>query len=383
MNLSVIGYLDKYVYWSPLYLSNIQYGDTKAFGVELSAPAYANRSSLNVTFIITSLLEGAGVEYRGGILYSAKFTKTVLEYKTVTLNIYEMSPIEAERLVTDVESLYAQVVALNYPTLRADVLKKLLEEAFVSEGFGEVGFLAGKLKLLLENELEAGRMIESVKEQIAQAKAKGLDVSETQAVLKLAVKAFEREDFDGSLKYSGEALNVQSIEVEQAFNLAYFIKDYWWAILLVIAVASPAVYAAYRRFAIVYIAHMLEVFTKEFISVQRLMREVQEKYFVKKEIVSPEYYKSMNQLERRLNKISSEMSRLRAARARIASKTVAFELETKERERIVQMIKKVQTAYFVERTMSRGRYFASVEELEKLLTEADAHIVMAKKRLKK
>ncbi|RJQ21346.1 DUF11 domain-containing protein, partial [Candidatus Woesearchaeota archaeon] len=381
VDLEVEGVLQRYVSWSPPFLENIPYAQSKVFEVEIASPLYQDKAELNVTFIITSRLVGEVLDLQAGV--SRPASEMIVEYKTMRLLIREVTIEEIEELATDVERLYALVVAREYPTKRADALRLLLSERLAVRDFEEAAYLSQKLLLLLERELEAGTAIERLKAHIRRAESDGLDVRETQNVLALAVKAFEREDFDRALALADEALTIGLIERERAFSLRVFIVRYWWALLISAAVLAVAGRKGYRRGKVRYIAFRLDNMLHERIEVHRLLREAQERYFQKKEIGAAEFNRSMRGLQGRLERIVAQSAMLRLQRAHLTSVRAELEATQNEREKAVKGLKDAQDAYFVKRMISQRRYELRVEVLKVLITELDNELVMLKKRVRK
>ena len=383
VDLEVEGSLNRYMQWTPASLENILYGRSKAFEVELAAPIYANRSELNVTFAIRSNLESEGITYRAGIAFSETFKKVAIEYKTVRIVIREITPAQAKEKFVDVQNLYAQVVAKKYPTGKADILLELLRNAMYAQNYEDAVYIAGKLKLLLEKELEAGGALEALRERIAKAKDDGLDVSETESILALAVKAFELEDFEKALARADEAVAVQFIELKGAFNLLRFIEKYWWMLMLVAGAGGVGMYLGWKNLYVRYIAHRMEILEKEQVNVQKAVKELQEQYFVKKSIGSGVFYNSMEKLMKKTEGARGAILRLRLRRARLLGSRKALDVELKERADLQSEMRKLQEEYFVKGKLSAKRYALQSESLRLLVVEVDAHIALLRKKVKK
>ena len=383
VSLDVEGALARYVQWNPQVLETILFGRSKVFEVEVAAPLYANRSEINITFAITSELESEGIVYKAGVPFAETFKKSVIEYKTIRVVIREVSPAQAKEQFVGVEGLYEQVVAKKYPTAKADILLELLRNAMYAQNYEDAVYIAGKLKILLEKELEAGAAIEALKERIAQAKDDGLDVRETEEILALAAKAFEVEDFEKALARADEAVAIQFIELKGAFNIVRLVEKYWWMIVLIAGAASTGTYVGWRKIYVKYIAYRLELLESEQVSVQKTVKEVQEQYFVKKELGSDAFYDAMEKLVKKTESVRGAVLRLRLRRAHMLGARKALEVELKERASLQEELRKLQEDYFVKGKLSGKRYGVQSESLRLLTVEVDARIAVLRKRLKK
>jgi len=236
---------------------------------------------------------------------------------------------------------------------------------------------------MLSRELSAGQAIDQLRLRIREALYRGLDVSEAQKVLELALNAIEREDFDKASARATQAAEVASIETERAFNVWNFAYRYWYALLLAAGLGAVGAYFAYHRALILYIRHRLRALVREQAVLLGEMRELQQAVFVKKALSSLEYYKAMHQYEARLESIKSQMARLRILRARLLSVKAALKYTLEEQDVSRASLRNAQMAYFVDGTLSRRRYFGRAEELKLLLAELDASVLALKARLRK
>lgn len=383
VDLTVDGYLSRYIHWSPQALENIPYGQSRIFDIELAAPAYEQQSEVNITFIMTSLLEAEGVEFRNGLPFSTKIRKTVVEYKRVRLIIREVTSDEVERAYTDVESLYAIVVAKDYPVTRADVLRGMLRNALVQRDYKESAYVVEKLRLLLERELEAGALLDKVRTEINKAEDEGLDVLAVEKLLSLAVKAFEREDFDRAISLADEALAVQLRVVERAWTWQSVARRYWWALALLAALALYGALKAVLLARLAFIKYRLDALLRERVEAQRLLREAQEAYFVRRELGGREFERASGQLQLRLERITGDMVGLRLLRSRLYRKDQALKVAIAERQEAMRGLREAQLAYFAHHVISRRRYELRMQVFKSLVTELDAHIAELRKEVGK
>ncbi len=166
----------------------------------------------------------------------------------------------------------------EFPVTKLQAWISEAENAFESEDFGVAWTLAEQVIDEGEMAFEANRLIEETNNWISGAKEKRLFVEDTEIALNLAVKAFEREDFKESLERAKEAQLIYILETKGKINILWFLGEYWWAIITSLILLSIASFLLYKQFIVAIINQRMRDLSKEEVSLNSLIKDVQYKH---------------------------------------------------------------------------------------------------------
>ncbi len=257
------------------------------------------------------------------------------------------------------------------------------KQAFEDRDFNKAKELSDKIIRMKAAAFEANKLINEIKEGIRKSKERGINVDEAERFLNLAVAAFEREDFETALKRAQDAQLTYLLISKGKFNILWFLKTYWWAVLIVLLLLSAGGSIVYKKLALTLIERKIEDLDKEDSTINKLIIELQEKTYKKKELSVPEYHKQMASYEKRLSNIGQSRTRLRSRRAGIIKTANEIEILKKEDGNVVEKTKALQDSYYNKQNLTKRQYERRNNEYKIRRTEIEKSIVVLETKLAK
>jgi len=295
----------------------------------------------------------------------------------------KISKEEAEKALEQARKDVQEMADAGFPTSNIQGILREAERAFNKVEYEEVKKIAQEIAGIRKNAFEADSIIKEVKEGIENAKSRWLDVSNTERTIELAIRAFEREDFRTSLQRAKDAQLILILETKGKVNILWFLKTYWWAILLGAALLALISLLLYSRLLIFIINQRIIYLNKEEESITSLKEEAQTKYFKEKSISSSQYSRIMARYDDRLTKIRRTRATLRNKRVGLMKTENELESIGKERKETLDMIRQEQKDYLEKGKMTRGRFLDLYKSDKARLLELDKEEAMLSQRLKK
>jgi len=361
--------------------NKIYFMESREYELGLFVPPYLQKQDYNLTIKISADLKAVNPELAGFI------SKSFVEYRTLLFKVFEVGIEEVNQSLEQSRKDIKDMEQAGFPVKRAKELLAQAERAFYLVNYESVKTLTKQISALRKDAFDADTLIKEVQKGINDAKSRLLKTSESETALELALKAFEREDFETALSRAKEAQLTLILETKGKVNIIWFLSKYWWAVILSIFILSMAVYISYRKLAVSIINERLKNLSKEEISLNSLIKELQTKYLKEGAISADEYYTTLDQYESRLNKIKHISAKLRNKRIGIIKTDRELSnLEREERE-IKDLMKKAQIDYLERKIISRKKFndiydadrskLAEIEEEKELIKEK-----LAKERYK-
>lgn len=384
ISLAVEGYLSQYLEISPEIINKVYPGQSKEFTITITSPTYMEQDTRLLEFTITARLEGKStITQSDNTTITILTKKDLVEKRFVTLLIHELSREEAalglEQALNDINAM----LEAKFPTTKMEKLLEEAKKALEERDYKKVKELTEEISLMRENAFEANKVINEVKEQIKISEERGINMDEAKKLLNLALAAFEREDFEVALQRAKDAQLTQVLLSKGKFNILWFLKTYWWAVLIAILVLSISGKIIQRRMVVVMIERRLEDLSKEESTINNLKIELQEKTFKGKKLSTTEYYKQMYNYEKRLSEIRQIRAKLRSKRARIIRISNEIEILNKENEETIEKIKELQNAYYNKKTINKKQYERRKEEYKLRRAEIEESIILLETKLAK
>jgi len=384
VSLTVEGYLSQYLRVTPLLISKIESNKSKEFTITITSPSYMKEGTYPLTFNITSRLIGVKVqELPNNVTITSYTRKDLVETRLVTLFIYEVGKEIATVNLEESEEDFSAIKESGFPITKIGKLLEEARKAFEEKNYKKSKELSERIKLIKKNAFTANELVKDVKAKILKAEDKGLRVEETKRLLNLALAAFEREDYPTAIQRAKDALLSIVIETKGKINIAKFIIDYWWPLLVAFIILSVSSYFVRKRLTLIIISRRLEDLQKEEITINELMKEIQQKYYKKKKISTTAYHKAMYGYEKRLGEVSRSISRLRSKRVGIIEISSEIRNLKKEDKNIIELIKQLQEAYFNRETITRKVYLRRIREYKLRRAEIENSIAVFEAKLAK
>ena len=378
IKISLEGYLSQYLGISPLSIKEIKPGESKRFIVTIKSPKYMAEQFYELDFTINAQLEEkTTITAEDGSEVIVTSAKDFIEKRTINLYIHEVSRETAENTLGEAEQALSDMQREGIPSKTIESLIEEARKALEEKDYKRAKELAEKIAEIKETALEANELINKLKQGISDAKERGLDMSEAEHMLALAMAAFEREDFEAALQRAKEAnLNYVWLAKGKA-SLFWILKTFWWAILLASVLLLFTGKEVKKRTALIIIERRIEDLDKEEDTISNLVKEIQQKAFQKNEISVTEYQKQLKGYEDRLTELRLSRARLRTRRSRIIKLAEDIETLKKENNEVIEKIKILQDAYFNKKSVTRRDYERESEELNLRKTEIEGAIVAA------
>lgn len=383
IKMTMSGYLAQYLTSTPEALNDIAYTQSKSFFIAVASPAYREKGTYELTVTITGDATAKDFVTQNGKVSKVNSIKHFTEKRTITLNIHEVSPELAQKETITAEEYVKELAKEGLPSKRAKNLQEQIQTAYANNDYGLVERLAGELKTIRDQAIESKELINKITEKINTANKKGIDISETKKLLVLAKSALAREDYEIALQRLREAEVLEIIETKGAFNLLAFLKQYWWALLLISGILTTAGLLTYRKILLSIIAQKITDLSSEEITIFGLMRDLQVACFKDKKIQITEYHKKMYHYEQRLERIKILISKLRTKRIALSTLDEEIRQLTKEKTRITELMKETQELYFLKHTLSAVKYKKRMEEYRIRLAEVEESTALLESKFAK
>jgi len=208
-------------------------------------------------------------------------------------------------------------------------------------------------------------------------------VFDSEKAFGLSVQAFEREDFETALARAKDAQLTLILETKGKINLLWFFAHYWWAVILGSFALTIVLFLLYRTFMIKIISQRLKNLSKEEVSLDYLIKDLQTQRFKEKSISDLQFHSMMAKYEKRLEKIKRLKLRLKNKRIGIINTEQEIDNLSKEKKELLSSMKQTQKDYFEKGTLTRKKFFELLAVDKAQLAELEETQETLKERLKK
>lgn len=375
VTLELQGFLSQYIKVNPPFLRSIGANKSKEFKLTIEVPAYLNQSEYNLTAIIKGSLHAINPTLAG---FSRKAFE---ETRSILLFVHAVAGSEANNTLMLADQAIKDMAKAGFPTERVIKMFQTALEQLELNNFETAFGLANQILKIKEEAFEVDALIKEIQANIEKANSKWLDTPETKKALTLALKAFEREDFATALQRAKDTQLTYILETKGRINILWFLKTYWWAIILGMLILSISSFLIYRRFIITIIAQRLKNLAKEETSLESLMKDAQFKYIKENSISGEEYHKLIAQYESRLNKIQQIKTKLRNKRVGIVKTEQELDNLQREEKEVIGLLKKEQKDYLQLGKLTRKQFLGKYESDKRRLVEVQEEKELAREKL--
>ena len=228
------------------------------------------------------------------------------------------------------------------------------------------------MKEIVESALEAKETIAEMEALIALGKEKGIDVSGSERILKLAILSLERNEFMEALSRVKESQVTYALEVKgEIGSFSYYIKNKPKEISLSALFLILFAFTTFKVTQMQLLRNKIKKLKNEEKLFQQLMKVVQNEVFFKKTMSIEEYETSMKYYETRLSEVIEgliECENKRIHALRFSSGQTRLK---QERERLIELIKGLQKEYLKEGKIETKAYELRLESYNKRLGAID------------
>jgi len=384
VSLSVEGYLSQYLKISPILISKINSGQSKEFTITITSPTYMKRGTYPLEFTITGNVVGVKIsKLPDNTTIKSYIKKELIEKRLVTLIIHEVSKEEAVINLGQAEKDLNDMLEAGFPVTKVNELLDKARVALKNKDYKTIKDIGEQIKEIRKNVFAANSLIKEVKAKIRLSEERGINVDEAKKLLNLAIAAFEREGFETAAKRAKDAQLTHLLLSKGRFNILWLLKNYWHLVLMSIIILSVSCIIVNKRLALTRIERKLEDLSNEEVTIDGLMKELQEKTFRKKEVSTTEYHKQMYNYEKRLSDIKKLRTNLISKRSGIIKISNEIERLKEEDREFIERTKKVQDAYYNKQTITSKSYKRSIEEYNLRRVEIEKAIAVLETKLTK
>lgn len=349
VSIRVSGFLSKYIKLEQETIKEIQKGKSINISIAIEAPAYFTKGSHNLTFTI----EGRALKQEGNLSFVTEMKQT----KALFLDIHDVGKSEAiDYLNTSLLAL-DQLVRKGFYAKDAEELLEKAKAALNSYDYETVKALDQEIATIKENAFSSDSAIADLEKKLKESKDQGITAEQTSRMLSLAKVAFSRGDYATALSRAKEAQLVFAAETKGEFNLLVFLIKNWLQVLIGSFLAGIALLLIYLRMLLLVVNRRLSLLAKEEGILLGLMKTAQKECFEDKKLSMEEYGEAMFQYESRLSKLVQEMINLETLRSSVFHLIQERKRLLKERERLLEIIKKTQRDF-----MEKGKYESRIYE---------------------
>ena len=375
IDLTLEGFTKEYIHFFPDHIRKLRINDSQNITVRITAPGYFTRGEYELEFTI-----------KGDVKKNQTDIIPLTYKKKILLYLREVSREDATNYKDLATTYLEEMQNNNFHTEELEILLASLLDNYNQSLFKEVKELYDQIKKIHSNAMESSEGINSIKEQIELAEAKGIDVTESKRLFKLASTAFERGDYQNALERTNECLLTLAIETggQYAKEILYSMKSNKkettaGAGAFLFFVVGTSMITRSR-----VLKRKLKKLNEEQSLLVDLMKAIQIEVFEKAKMSMKEYGDAMTQYEERLNKVIEAKIMYETKKENLYKfKSKAKKLK-EEREKLRVRMSQAQQDYITKGKFETRVYENMLKSYSTRLSEVEEQIaVMDIKKIKK
>ncbi len=370
VKISVSGKIAKYIEVYPLNLNELAPGQNIEIILKVNAPSYLGLGKESVVVSLTGT--------RGNIPFS--------ESKVLVLEIHQISGEESANLLKESEDLMNKFKQANLSSADLDALLKESEEALENFNYEKVIDNYNIIKTKVEAAVESKKFIDELDDLTRVSEEKGIDVSGSSRILKLAVLSLERGEYEQALERIKEARVAYALEVKgEIGKLGYYLKNNTKEIGIGALFIALFAFGSYKLTSLQILKNKIKGLREEEKILTDLMRVIQHECFEEKKMSIDEYREAMLQYEKKMASVVEKLIELENKKEqmlRFGGTKKRFEIE---RTKLIDIMKKLQEDYLVKGKIEVRAYELKIDSYHRRITEIDEKLATmeAKEALKK
>lgn len=235
------------------------------------------------------------------------------DLENIILLVNELDMIENSiNSVVSVNNIISESAKSEISTLRFEDILDEVKYHFKRKDFEEVLKLGSEAESLYELAKGSKQLINYISSEIVSLENKDIDFSKVERFFEEGKREYELENYISSK----EMLDQSLLELEQAksdallfgvINTDYtkvrfiaFMKNYWWALLIVITIFVFAGKEGYSRIQKEFLERRITKLEQELVFIDKAIKKKQEEYFSKKIISKSEYNTTVDEHQERM-----------------------------------------------------------------------------------
>ncbi|MDP3026758.1 MAG: hypothetical protein Q8N63_03550 [Nanoarchaeota archaeon] len=353
---SVSGKIIKYINIIPEQVSYLGPGQEIIISLVITSPAYLELGKQELTIT----------------LKGKKGSSDYTDSKKITLEVHELPQKDAFILLNKSREL---IEKLDNAGLSYDYLNELLnesEQAILSFNVETIRDNYNIIEEQVTQALSSKKAIEELDFLLKTAEEKGIDISKSERMLKLAKLSLERKEFSQASQRIKDAQTAYALEVKGEFgNLSYYIKEYPKEVSLSAFLLIIFSFGAYNLSKLRAIKQRIKRLKEEEKMLNELIRVVQKQCFKDKKMSMSEYRIAINEYQKKLSGIIEELIELEIKRVQMLRLMPQAKKLKIEKERIVELIKEMQEDYMKKKKIETQTYEIKMESFNKRIGDIE------------
>ena len=225
--------------------------------------------------------------------------------------------------------------------------------------------------------LDSLKMLSELDDLLEEAKAKGIDVSGSDRLLKLARLSIERGEYETAFARAKEAQVTFALETKGEFGIGsvvYFVKtkplEFSLGFLFVVLFG----FVTYKVGRLQLIKRKIGKLNEEEDILNELIKVVQTEAFKQKKMSMDEYREAMEQYEKKISAVVENLIDLENQRIHALKFTRAGKRFGVERDRLKELIKGLQEDYLHKQNIDERIYQIKMESYTRRIGEVDSRL---------
>jgi hypothetical protein len=233
--------------------------------------------------------------------------------------------------------------------------------------------------------LNSNEIIIELENLISSANEKGIDVSESTRLLKLAKLSMNQEKFEQAYNRIKDSQLTYALEVKgELGKISYYVKEYPGELFSGALFLIVFSFGGYKINKLRIVKKRIKYLRSEEKILNELMKIIQKECFKDKKISMEEYDTTMKEYSKKISRIVEELIELETKRVhmlRFTSRTKRLKLE---RDKIIGLIKELQTDYMKNKKLEIRTFELKINSFNKRISEIEEKLatIEAKKAVK-
>ena len=375
VKISVEGAGSSEIDLSPSFISQIPANSESVIMVDLSSKSYQLQETLNLIFTIS------------GYITEGEVVKSFTQRVSVELRLLEISRDEAARLFNLSSDILDDMDSLNLTNRDIEDQIKLINESYESVDFLSLKESVENLEDVYHAAKSSKSLIEELEENMELSEAMGIDILESKKMYLVAMKAYQRGDFEVALEKLNEARLTYVLETKGKFNLIGYVLYRPYRSSLYFALLCLAAFSLVILVKILYYKRKIKVSKKNQDAYLEIMKVSQRDCFEKKKMSMGEYNTAISEYRNKLSDSVKMQIKYEERLLGVSKIGGTKKVLIKERDRMLDLVKDVQHDYLVKgRVDSRiyelilKNYMERLAEIEEKIVQIEAKKAMRSKR---
>jgi len=370
LTFSVSGKIAKYTDISPKQISSLGPEQKITVTLTITSPTYIELGKQELTITMK------------GKKGNSEFTDS----KKITLEIHELSVEKAKEMLNESRLL---IDKLNNENLSYDYLNQLLNESETALGTFNLEVIRDNYKKIQEQvkyALDSMEIINELESLIKAAEKKGIDVSESTRLVKLAKLSIERKEFEQAYSRVKDSQLTYALEVKGEFGkLSYYLNEYPGEISLAALFLMIFSFGSYKLNKLRKIKSRIKELKNEEKILNELIRVVQKECFKDKKMSMGEYETAMKEYNKKLSNVIEGLIEMETKRLHMLSLSSKNKKLKIEKERVINLIKELQEDYMKKKKFETRTFELKMESFNKRIGEIEEKLATleAKKAIKR